>query len=293
MEHRIVGPAGAPVIVALGGISAGRDVTLTPDGTPGWWDLMAGPGRPIDTEQYRVLGLEWLDAPAPVTTADQADALAALLVTLGIPRVHALVGSSYGGMVGLCFAERHPDRIERLVCIGAAHESHPMATALRALQRDAVRLGLATGQRDQGLALARKIAMTTYRTAEEFAGRFVNLPEPAAAPGEDPRFPVEGYLAEQARRFLARFTPERFLALSLSLDLHRADPARITTPTTLIAVAEDTLAPLWQMEALRAAIAGPVTLDVIHSRYGHDAFLKEGATIGLILRRAIGAGRSA
>lgn len=288
--HRIVGPEGAPLVIALGGISAGRNVTALPDGTPGWWDDFVGPKHPVDTTRYRVLGVDWLDAPSPVTTEHQADAIAALLDHLGTPHLHAFIGSSYGGMVGLSFAARHPSRVARLVCISGAHESHPMATALRALQREAVQLGLATGEPGRGLALARGIAMTTYRTVEEFAERFSNEAQPS---DQGRRFPVQEYLDAQARRFIARFTPERFLSLSLSLDLHRVDPARISVPTTLVAVAEDTLVPLWQMEALRAAIAGPVTLDVIHSRYGHDAFLKEVGPIGLILRRALESGRPA
>ena len=290
IAHRMVGPAGAPVVIALGGISAGRNVSRADDGTPGWWEDFVGPGKPLDTDRSRVLGIDWLDAPSPITTAHQADAIAELLDHLKIGRLHAFVGSSYGGMVGLVFSARHPTRVARNVCISAAHQSHPMATALRALQRHAVQLGLATGQDDAGLALARGIAMTTYRTIEEFADRFSNTPTSDA---DGPRFPVEEYLAEQGRRFIARFTPARFLSLSLSLDLHEVDPATVTTPTTLVAVAEDTLVPLWQMEALRAALGGPATLDVIHSRFGHDAFLKEVDAIGSVIRRALATGRSA
>ncbi|MFI5235962.1 MAG: homoserine O-succinyltransferase [Gemmatimonadales bacterium] len=289
IPYRLVGPAGAPVIIALGGISAGRNVAASED-EPGWWESFAGPKKVIDTTRFRLLGIDWLDAPSPISTAEQADAIAALLDHLGIEALHAFVGSSYGGMVGLAFAIRHPARVTRLVCISAAHESHPMATALRALEREAVHFGLATGQHDRGLALARGIAMTTYRTIEEFAERFDNR---AVTGDAGPRFPVQDYLDEHGRRFLTRFTPERFLSLSLSLDLHRVDPAQVKTPTTLIAVAEDTLVPLWQMEALRAALGGPATLDVIHSRYGHDAFLKEVGPIGLVLRRVLATGRPA
>lgn len=287
IAHRIVGADGAPLVIALGGISAGRNVTASPDGAPGWWDDFVGPGRPMDTVRYRVLGVDWLDAPSPIGTTDQADAIAELLRHLGVPQLHALVGSSYGGMVGLQLATRHASLLARLICVSAAHESHPMATALRALQREAVELGLSTREPDRGLALARKVAMTTYRTIEEFAERFSNVPTTASA---GPRFPVQDYLDEHGRRFLSRFSPERFLSLSLSLDLHRVDPASVKTPTTLVAVAEDTLVPLWQMEELRRRLGGPATLDVIHSKYGHDAFLKETGSIGSVIRRALEAG---
>ncbi|MGH7532680.1 MAG: homoserine O-succinyltransferase MetX [Gemmatimonadales bacterium] len=290
ISHRIVGAEGAPAVIALGGISAGRNVTSLPDGAAGWWDAFVGPGKVIDTTRYQVLGIDWLDAPSPITTAQQADAIAELLDHLGIDRLHTFIGSSYGGMVGLQFSVRHPTRLTRHICISAAHQSHPMATALRTLQRDAVRLGLSTGRDAEGLALARGIAMTTYRTIEEFAERFPNTP---MSSDDGPRFPVEGYLAEHGRRFITQFTPARFLSLSLSLDLHQVDPAGIATPTTLVAVAEDTLVPLWQMEALRAKLGGPATLDVVHSRYGHDAFLKEVGSIGSVITRALNAGRPA
>lgn len=290
ISHRIVGTAGAPIIIALGGISAGRNVTAQPDGTPGWWDAFVGSGKPVDTTRYQVLGIDWLDAPSPIRVEQQADAIAELLDHLHIDRLHAVIGSSYGGMVGLHFSARHPGRLARHICISAAHQSHPMATALRALQREAVQLGISTGQDARGLALARGIAMTTYRTIAEFAERFSNTP----VSGENgPHFPVEDYLAEHGKRFVTRFTPARFLSLSLSLDLHQVDPVSITTPTTLIAVAEDTLVPLWQMEALRAQLGGPATLDVVHSTYGHDAFLKEVGSIGSVITRALDPGRSA
>ncbi|HEU4763456.1 MAG TPA: homoserine O-succinyltransferase [Gemmatimonadales bacterium] len=284
LPHRLVGPADAPLVIALGGISAGRNVTALPDGTPGWWDEFVGPGRPVDTGTFRVLGVDWADQPAPISTAQQADAIADLLTHLGVDRAHALIGSSYGGMVGLAFGERHPERLGALVCISGAHESHPMATALRALQRQAVDLGLATGRPDDGMMLARGLAMTTYRTVEEFAERFSN--EPVEGDG-GPRFPVQDYLEAQGRKFLSRFTPERFLSLSWSLDLHRVDPTAIRVPTVLVAVAEDLLVPLWQMEDLRDRLGGPATLEVVHSAYGHDAFLKETGSIGAVIRRAL------
>src|SRR6266850_3494194 len=79
----IVGPRGAPVIAVLGGISASKHVTASPrDPSPGWWEDVVGPGRAIDTRQFRVLGIDYVTSgksTAPVTTADQAEALAVAL----------------------------------------------------------------------------------------------------------------------------------------------------------------------------------------------------------------------
>src|SRR5262245_61873083 len=104
----IVGPHGAPTIAVLGGISANRHICSNgADGRPGWWEPMAGAGRALDTERYQLLGFDFLDGGRAedgrperiVSTHDQADALAAILDSLGIERLHAIVGSSYGGMV--------------------------------------------------------------------------------------------------------------------------------------------------------------------------------------------------
>ena len=149
--YEIVGPPRAPVVVVLGGISATRHVATTGhDDTPGWWDATVGAGRAIDTATYRVLGIDFLDGGRRgdgrprhvVTTHDQAAAIVRVLDTLGVERVHAFVGASYGGMVGLAFAERYAERLDRLVAISAPHEAHPMSTALRSLQRRIVQLGL-------------------------------------------------------------------------------------------------------------------------------------------------------
>ncbi|MBW3552710.1 MAG: homoserine O-succinyltransferase [Gemmatimonadetes bacterium] len=294
-----IGPPDAPAVVALGGISADAHVSAHDGGPrPGWWEALVGPGRAIDTERCRVIGMDWLGgtgdtvaesataAPLPaVTTRDQADLLARLLDGLGIERVRAVVGASYGGMVALAFAARYPRRLERAVVISAAHQTHPMATALRSIQREIVRFGLRTGREAEGLALARELAVTTYRTAAEFHARFGNGPVWERAV---PRFPVETYLRHQGRRFADRFTAERYLRLSESLDLHAVDPARILAPVTLVSVREDTLVPPWQMEQLLTKLRGRGELVRIRSRYGHDAFLKETASIGRVLESTVG-----
>lgn len=263
-------------ICALGGISAHRQV----GGEEGWWGELAGPGKALDPTQVRLVGIDWLESGADevATTFDQADHLARQLDAEGIDRLDLLFGSSFGGNVALCFASRYPERLARLVIIGAAHRSHPMATALRSLQRRVVHLGLETGRGREALEIARGIAMTTYRTAEEFAGRFGTRPD---LTGD---FPVEGYLRHHGTQYAIRNTPERFLALSLALDLHDIDPATITTPALLIAFNGDAIAPPWQMAELRDQLAGPAELVVLDSIYGHDAFLKESDAYSALLR---------
>ena len=281
-----VGPESGRVVAVLGGISAGRHVCASAaDPTSGWWERVAGAGRALDTSRWRLFGIEYLDGGLDasggpgrdVSTRDQADALAHALDEAGINCLHALVGASYGGMVALAFAERHPQRLERLLAIGAAHRSHPMTTAVRTIQRRIVELGLETGRGHDALAIARGLAVTTYRSSAEFGRRF----------GGDPLAPVDAYLRGHGERFAARFTPARFLALSRSADLHAVEPERITTPTTLVALADDAVVPRQQLVELASRLGGPARLRDLPSPNGHDGFLTEHDALAPILAGAL------
>jgi homoserine O-acetyltransferase/O-succinyltransferase len=93
---RIAGPPAAPVVCALGGISADRRVCGTDDPRESWWSEIAGPGRPLDIERFRILSFDFIggsgESSAPfagqafpsISTYDQAELLARLLDHLGI-----------------------------------------------------------------------------------------------------------------------------------------------------------------------------------------------------------------
>jgi homoserine O-acetyltransferase len=292
--YEVIGPRGAPAIIVLGGISANRHVCGNGvDPSPGWWEGVAGRGRALDTTQFQLIGCDFIDGGRGddgrperiVTTHDQADALAGVLDEIGVDRVSAAVGASYGGMVALAFAERYPSRVDRLVVIGAAHKAHPMTTALRTVQRRVVELGLETGRAHDALVLARSLAMTTYRSAREFGERFdhapINLTE------NDAVFPVESYLRQHGERFAALWRPERFLALSLSGDLHAVSPANICTPSAFVAAEGDTIVPRAHIDELAAGLGAPNRVIELPSRHGHDAFLTEPQALGVILHNAL------
>ncbi|KFN45593.1 hypothetical protein N787_12445 [Arenimonas metalli CF5-1] len=291
VRGELLGLADAPLVIVAGGISAGRHAAAgRDDATPGWWDAQVGPGRAIDTRRLRVLAIDWLGADGaldvPIDSADQADALAAVLDALGVGRALAFIGASYGAMVGLQFAARHGDRIERLVAISGAHRAHPYASAWRALQRQCVALGRSEGAVSRGLALARQFAMLSYRTPEEFGERF---DAPPALHDGVARCAAEDYLAHCGQRYAARWTSTAFLRLSESIDLHRVDPAAVRVPTTVVAIEEDRLVPLADLQQLVETLGGPATLRPLRSRYGHDAFLKEDAAIARLLTEALAA----
>ena len=285
---RLVGAAHAPVVCALGGISANRQVCLTEDPRQGWWSEVVGPGGALDTHSFRVLSFDYLggsgDSTGPqpavpasartfpsISSYDQAEALVRLLDHLGVKSLAAIAGGSYGGMVGLAFAERFPERVGHVITIGAADRSHPLATAWRSVQRHIVGFAAACGQPQEGLRLARALAMTTYRSPEELAARFSGA---VARHGERFVFPIEEYLFARGSEYAQRYRAESFLCLSESIDLHRVDAARVFVPTTVVAIREDQLVPLADLRALAARLPRG-RLHEISSIYGHDAFLKE------------------
>jgi homoserine O-acetyltransferase len=289
------GPVHAPVVAALGGISAGRYVTGTEP--PGWWSPLVGPGGAIDTDGWQILGLDFLggsgnttgpragETQFPTISAyDQAWILQQLLQHLGIVRLHAIVGASYGGMVALAFAERWPQSVARIVAISAADRTHPMSTAWRSVQRAMVRYAIQRNEGAEGLRLARALAMTTYRSPAEFAARFDG--PPTLVEGRF-QFPVERYLLARGDAYVSSHLPESFVCLSESIDLHRIDAAAIRVPTTLIAVREDQIVPLADIQALRARLGGPSELFELSSQFGHDAFLKEIDALRPVFARAL------
>ena len=296
VAYRLAGSRGAPVVAVLGGISAGRNVFSLQPGAPGWWEDAIGPGRALDTDRYRVLGIDFLGGShrstgpdvgqvfPSVSAFDQARLLVALLDQLGIDRLRASLGASYGGMVSLALAQAHSQRVEHVVVLSAAHRTHPMSTAWRSVQRAIVRYALGHGEGPRGLVLARALAMATYRSAREFEERFAG---PAEATPEGFRFPVESYLLARGESYAAIYRPEAFVCLSESIDLHRVDPAAIRVPTTLLGVQEDQLVPLADMRQLRDQHGGNCSLTEISSIYGHDAFLKETEVLRDLLARAL------
>jgi homoserine O-acetyltransferase/O-succinyltransferase len=285
LAWQCVGPAQAPLVIVLGGISAHRRACAA-DGR-GWWQGQCGPGRALDTRQYRLLGVDWLggvdastgphgatDFPA-ISTSDQARALLLLLNRLSVRRVHLLVGASYGGAVAQQLAALLGDRLRRLVLLSAAHRTSQFGLALRHIQRAILALG---GDAGQALALARSLAVLGYRTPHGIEARFDN---PAGA--ED----VLGWLAHHGERFAQRFDAAAYRCLGTSLDTHTLDPASIRVPTTLLSVREDLLVPPALLEEYAERAGATCRRVEISSIYGHDAFLKEEQAVGALLCDAL------
>ncbi len=262
----LTGPDDAPTILVLGGISA--------PAAPSWWPGIAGPGCALDTERVRLLGMSF-DGHS---TQQQAEHILRTLDDLGIDRLHAAVGCSYGGMVCLALAALAPDRLQQLVVVAAAHRPHALAAGWRRVQQRILAFADDLGAPEQGVALARMLAMTTYRGAR----------------GLDDRFDADSvgdWLDHHGRTYASATSNARYLRLSRAIDAHRVDPRDLVVPLTLIGFDSDQLAPPWLLAELAGRAAGPVDLHILPSPHGHDAFLLEVDALAAHLRAAVGVSR--
>ena len=290
------------------------------DPSTGWWEDMVGPGKPIDVGRYFVICINSLGScfgstgPAsenpnsgkiykldfPVLSLeDIARAGQIVTASLGVERLHAVVGSSMGGMTALAFTLMFPGRAESLLSISSAARSLPFSIALRSLQRELIRNDpawrdgqyAADARPESGMRLARKLGMITYRSAEEWAGRFGreratgDLSSGKAGPfGID--FEIESYLQSHANKFVGSFDANCYLYLSRAMDLFDAsdhggsvDAAMAQTGLTralIIGVRTDFLFPPHQQKELAdGLIAAGVNIDfqILDSIQGHDSFL--------------------
>lgn len=277
LKVRVYGNLENPGIVAAGGISAGRAVADCKD-SEGWWREVVAPGGFIDLDRFSVIGFDFLpntgETARTITTHDHARALAEALDVLDIKKLYGFIGASYGGMIGLAFAESYPDRLEKLCAISAPHRANPAATALRGVQRRIIEFAAAHGDAKSGVSLARQIAMVTYRTPKEFAERFESAPGGVRAGAP---YDVCDYLI--ARGDAYHLDPQRYVTLSDSIDRHRVDPARIKAQSLIIAPDSDRLTPRDDLRRLADGLSTAAFVE-ISSLYGHDAFLKDTAVIG-------------
>jgi len=280
VRFRILGDPNGPPVVVAGGISADRNCDR-------WWRPIVGREGALDPARHRLISFDWMSAGTTpgcgVGTRDHARALGAVLDHLEIDHTARLVGASYGAMVALAFAAEYPDRAESVIAISGAHRSTPAATARRLVQREIIRLASEHGSADRGVALARALALTTYRPSQAFNNRFHD-DDPAAVVAA-----LASYLDYNGAAFAHECSAERYLALSASLDHHCVDVQSIGCPVELIGTPSDSLVPLDQLRQLAGMLGERCRLHVIDSPYGHDAFLKSPELINPLLARLLAA----
>ena len=275
---RLTGPSDGAAVVVIGGVSAGSRLFEDEQG-PGWWPGVACRGGSIDPAQHQVLTFDFIAeeaAPFP-SVCDQSAAVLALADAAGLDEF-AIIGASFGGVIGLDLAQRAPDRIRRLDVLCASARPNPMATAWRSIQREIVAL---SGHTHEGVNLARRLAMTTYRTATEFDQRF-------SAPGPESRDAsgVEAYLNAAGERYASLTSPARFLALSKSMDSANIPVDAISSKVRFLAFNSDQLVSPEDVERTAKRISN-ATVTRINSLYGHDGFLKEVDAVNAFIKREL------
>ncbi|NBS67124.1 MAG: homoserine O-acetyltransferase [Betaproteobacteria bacterium] len=219
-------------------------------GKPGWWEIMVGPGKPIDTDRYFVIcsnvlggcmgttgpasinpatGRPWgLDLPV-VTIRDMVRAQAMLIDRLGIDQLFCVAGGSMGGMQVLQWAASYPERVFSAMPIAAAARHSSQNIAFHEVGRQAVmadpdwRGGRYFDHRVRplkGLAVARMAAHITYLSDEALQRKFGRKLQNRAAPtfSFDADFQIESYLRHQGSSFVERFDANSYLYVTRAMD---------------------------------------------------------------------------
>jgi len=219
------------------------------DRRPGWWDMMIGPGKGLDTDKYFVIssnvigGCSGSTGPAStnpatgrpygtdfpiITIADMVNAQARLLDHLGIEKLLAAVGGSMGGMQVLEWAVSHPERVHLCVPLATAARQPTQAIAFNEVGRQAImadpdwRGGHYYGGKPpaKGLSVARMVGHITYLSdeamQEKFGRRLRDIPDYSFTFSAD--FEVESYLRRQGLSFTNRFDANTYLYITRALD---------------------------------------------------------------------------
>jgi homoserine O-acetyltransferase len=237
------------VVHALSGDSHVAGVYAADDPKPGWWDIMIGPGKPIDTRRYFVVcsnilgGCQGTTGPSSinpatgepygldfpvVTVSDMVAVQKKLLEHLGIDRLLAVIGGSMGGMQALEWILRYPEAPRSAVVIASSAALTAQAIAFDAVGRSAITAdpGFEGGRyysgagRIAGLAVARMLGHITYLSPAGMRERFGRKRKESGDYAYEfkDEFEIESYLAHQGLRFLDRFDANSYLYITKAMD---------------------------------------------------------------------------
>jgi homoserine O-acetyltransferase len=218
-------------------------------GKGGWWDTVVGPGKPIDTDRYFVIGSNVLggcmgstgprtekadgsgelwgtDFP-PVTIRDMVRAQKRLVEQMGIARLFAVVGGSMGGMQVLQWAATYPEAVFAAVPIATAPYHSAQNIAFNEVGRQSIfadpdwqqgRYWETGALPARGLAVARMVAHITYLSEEALTRKFGRRMRGASLAVFNDMFEVESYLRHQGSTFVRRFDANSYLTITRACD---------------------------------------------------------------------------
>lgn len=281
-----------------------------------WWSALLGPGHALDPDRdfvvcsnvlgscYGTTGPTSLrpgrasrwggDFPA-VTVRDIVRVQAAGLDALGVRRLRLVVGGSLGGMQVLEWALLFPERVDAIAPIAVSARHSAWCIGLSEAQRQAIyadprwrggRYPEGDGP-EAGLAVARQIAMCSYRSRASLEARF------AREEAEEGGFAVEGWLRHHGRALVARFDANTYVTLTKAMDTHdvgrgrggwREALATVRVPSLVVSIDTDVLYPPVEQAELAAALPAG-RLATLASPHGHDAFLIEGEAVNALVAR--------
>ncbi len=310
-------PARDNAVLLFSGLSPSAHAASSAlDPSPGWWEYMIGPGKPLDTDRLFVIAINTLGScwgstgPSSrdprtgqpyrlnfpeLSIEDIARTGQALLRHLGIERLHTLLGTSLGGMAAMALNALSEGICQRLALVCSAASASAFAIGIRSLQRDIVCAdpNWCGGDYDfcqpplDGLRLARKLGLTSYRSGGEWQERFGRQRRKELRHGPfDHEFEIESYLDYNADKFARSFDANSYLYLSRAMDwfdlaehggsLSAAFARSGAGRHLVIGVESDMLMPIWQQQEMVDALmaAGKqVSFSRLGSVQGHDAFL--------------------
>ena len=219
----------------------------------GWWDNMIGPGKPVDTDRFFVIGVNNLGscfgstgpmsidpdsgkaygANFPmVTVEDWVDSQLRLIEKLGIRNLAAAMGGSLGGMQAMCWAYRYPSRVGAALVIAAAPNLSAQNIAFNEVARQAIMTdpafhGGAYFENDvkpkDGLTVARMIGHITYISDDQMEEKFGRHLREGLKFSFAPEFQIESYLRYQGEKFSEYYDANTYLRVTKALDYF--DPA--------------------------------------------------------------------
>ena len=296
-------------------------LTAMMPGQKGWWDGMVGPGKTFDSDRYFIICSNILGScygttgPASlipgsnqvyrmkfprITVRDMVALQHLLLQQLGVNKIRLITGGSLGGMQTLEWAVMHPEMVMSIAPIATASRHSAWCIAINHIERNAImhdpewENGNYARQPENGLALARKIGMISYRTDRIYQERFARERIQGENGNIDPEniFQVESYLKYQGNKLVRRFDANCYLYLTWAMDHHDIAAGRgkmedilasINARTLCIGIDTDILYPAHEQKAISAGIPGALYAE-LKSMLGHDAFLVEFGQLDAILR---------